>query len=188
LRKSAHAREPLPMAMSGVRMGERVLQVGLDDARLAGAMAAKAGLSGHAALAVTTEADAERARRGAADAGALLDVHVTRLDALPFESSAFDVAIVHGARGLAAALDAATRAAMFTECHRVVRQGGRLVAIDRAGRGGLGAMFRGGASRDAYEQAGGAPAALAAAGFHPVRVLAERDGLRFTEGIKSRGA
>jgi SAM-dependent methyltransferase len=186
LRKSAHAREPLPMAMSGLRMGERVLQVGVDDARLAGAMAAKAGLSGHAALAVTSEPAAERARRGAADAGALLDVHVTALGTLPFDAGAFDVVVVHGAAGLLATLDAATRAAMFAECHRVLRPGGRLVAIDGAARTGLAGLVRGRAAESEYERSGGASAALERAGFRPVRVLAEREGYRFTEGLKSQ--
>ena len=40
--------EPLPVTMSAVRMGERVLQVGLDDPALASTLAGKAGLSGSA--------------------------------------------------------------------------------------------------------------------------------------------
>jgi len=60
LRKSRVA--PLPVTMSAVRMGERVLQVGVDDPAVASAIAAKVGLSGHAALAVADERDAARAR------------------------------------------------------------------------------------------------------------------------------
>ena len=60
LRKSKQA--PLPVAMSGVRMGERVLQIGIDDPAVAGALAAKVGLSGHAAMALTGEPDAVKAR------------------------------------------------------------------------------------------------------------------------------
>ena len=36
-----------------------------------------------------------------------------------------------------------------------------------------------------YEAAGGAVAALQAAGFKPVRMLSEREGYRFTEGLKT---
>ena len=46
LRKSGL--EQLPVAMSGVRMGERALQIGIDDRSLAGVIAAKVGLSGSA--------------------------------------------------------------------------------------------------------------------------------------------
>ena len=41
LRRSKHTRNPLAVAMSGVRLGERVLQVGVDDARLVGLIASK---------------------------------------------------------------------------------------------------------------------------------------------------
>ncbi len=41
LRKSNLVR--LPVVMSGVKMGERVLQIGIDDPSLAGAIAAKVG-------------------------------------------------------------------------------------------------------------------------------------------------
>ena len=51
LRKTKQ-RDPLPVTMSGVRMGERLLQVGGDAAALAGALAAKVGLSGAAAIVV----------------------------------------------------------------------------------------------------------------------------------------
>ena len=47
--------EPLPVTMSAVRMGERVLQIGIDDASIASAIAAKVGLSGHAAIIVAEE-------------------------------------------------------------------------------------------------------------------------------------
>ena len=38
---------------------------------------------------------------------------------------------------------------------------------------------------EAYESAGGIVGALEAAGFRPVRLLAEREGYKFTEGIKT---
>src|SRR5262245_16237775 len=101
LRKPARATEPLAVTMSGARMGERVLQIGIDDAALAGALAAKTGLSGHASIAVASETEADRARRAAADAAALADVVVTPLHALPFESDQFDAIVVHGSARLA---------------------------------------------------------------------------------------
>ena len=183
LRKS-HARDPLPMTMAGVRMGERVLQIGIDDDRLVGAIAARVGLSGHAAMAVAGEADAARARHGAVEASTVLDVHVTPLDVLPFTSGAFDVVVVHSVGGLVASLADGVRAGLFRECHRVLRQGGRLIAIEAGARTGLASLLRSGVKSEPGAENAGASAMLGAAGFKPVRLLADREGFRFTEGLK----
>ena len=177
LRKSKF--EPLPVSMCGVRMGERVLQVGVDEASLVGALAAKAGLSGQASVAVADEAAAAKVRGAGENAGVLLDVRVTPPHTLPFDGGAFDVAVVHGVRGLLSALDEATGLAALRELHRVLRQGGRLVIIEPGPGGGLGAMFRSKAPGTT------STAALATAGFKATRVLAEREGYTFTEGLKS---
>ena len=184
LRKS-RVGDPLPMTMAGVRMGERVLQIGIDDERLVGAIAAKVGLSGHAAMAVAGEADAARARHSAAEASSLLDVQVAPLDVLPFTADAFDVVVVHSVTGLIASLAEPTRAGLFRECHRVLRHGGRLVTIEAGARTGLAGLLRPGAKTGAaYQTAGGASAVIEGAGFKPVRLLADREGYRFTEGLK----
>src|SRR6188474_3391853 len=95
--------ERLPVAMSGVRMGERALQIGIDDRSLAGAIAAKVGLSGHAAFAVASDDKAAQARNAGAAAGVLVDVQASTLDTLPFAADAFDVVVVHaGDRSLPA--------------------------------------------------------------------------------------
>src|ERR1041385_5939020 len=93
--RTSTPRDPLAVTMSGVRMGERVLQIGVDDPRVVGAITAKVGLSGHAAIALADEASASRARSGAAEAGGLLDLHVTVLGALPFDRGSFDAVVVH---------------------------------------------------------------------------------------------
>jgi ubiquinone/menaquinone biosynthesis C-methylase UbiE len=183
LRKSSQA--PLPVAMSGVKMGERALQIGIDDPAVAGALAAKVGLSGHAAMALVDEAAAAKARAAAANAGALVDVHVAPLDALPFGDNAFDVIVVHGISGLLSSLDAAARVAALRESARVLRPGGRIVIIESAPRGGIGTLVRPRIDK-AYEESGGAAGALAATGFRASRVLAEREGYRFSEGMKSQ--
>ena len=115
--------EPLPVTMSAVRMGERVLQIGIDDPALASALAAKVGLSGNAAIAVTDDEGAARARSAAASAGVLVDVQVTPLAPLPFESGAFDLVIAHSMHGLVSSLDANARTAALREWHRVLRDG-----------------------------------------------------------------
>ena len=58
LRQSTVGREPLAIAMSGVRMGERLLQIGMDTPVVTGLLAAKPGLSGESAIVVPDDATA----------------------------------------------------------------------------------------------------------------------------------
>jgi ubiquinone/menaquinone biosynthesis C-methylase UbiE len=187
LRKTT-ARDPLPVTMSGVRMGERLLQVGVNDARLAGVLAAKVGLSGHAAMIVRDESAATRARAGIADAGGLVDLHVSPLDTLPFPPDGFDAIVVHNMDNLLASINGAQRAAVVGEWRRVLRMGGRIVVIEGGTRSGLGALLRPAPKADAdYERNGGTIATLEAAGFRPVRLLGDREGYKFIEGLKTIG-
>jgi ubiquinone/menaquinone biosynthesis C-methylase UbiE len=176
------ARDPLAVTMSGVRMGERVLQVGADSPPIVGAIAAKVGLSGYAAIAVPDDQAADRARAGAADAGGLIDLHVTSLGALPFESGGFDAVVLHNTRGALTTLGP-NAAAALGECRRVLREGGRMVVIEAGTPTGLAALI-GGRAKAATDQDGRTLCALEAAGFKPVRLLADREGLRFVEGLK----
>lgn len=177
--------EPLPVTMSAVRMGERVLQVGVDDPAVASAIAAKVGLSGHAAIAVTDERDAARARMATANAGILVDVNVTALASLPFEHDSFDLVVVHAMHGLISSLDVNARVAAMRDWRRVLRHGGRVMTIEAGPATGLASVFKQQRTNPAYEQTGGVVGGLEAAGFKPVRMLAEREGYRFAEGIKS---
>jgi SAM-dependent methyltransferase len=187
LRKTRVGRDPLVMAMSGVRLGERLLQIGVDDPAVLGALAAKVGISGHAAIVTFDERGAERARQGIEDASTLADVVVTSDGTLPFDDAAFDVAVVHSAAGLLALLDADVRARLLQHVRHATRSGGRVIVTEAGLRSGVAAMFAPAPKRDErYEAAGGTVAALQAAGFKPVRVLADRDGLRFIEGLKSQ--
>ena len=52
LRQSTVGREPLAIAMSGVRMGERLLQIGMDTPAVTSLLGAKPGLSGQSAIVV----------------------------------------------------------------------------------------------------------------------------------------
>ena len=177
--------EPLPVTMSAVRMGERVLQVGLDDPALAATLAGKAGLSGSAVIVVPDEAAAGRARHAAANGGVLVDIRVSALTALPCEPAAFDIVIAHNVGGLVSSLDPPARLAAMREWHRALRPGGRVMAIEAVDTSGLKSLFRKAAVAETSVAAGGTVGALEAAGFRPVRMLAEREGFRFIEGIKS---
>ena len=63
--------DPLTVSMAGVKLGERLLQIGVDDPSLAGQLAAKTGLSGTAAHMVSTDDEAVLVNRGARKAGVL---------------------------------------------------------------------------------------------------------------------
>lgn len=178
--------EPLPLTMTGVRAGERLLQIGIDGASLNGALAAKIGLNGTAAQVVTTEADAARARDAAAKAGALVEVRVvSTLRSLPFDDEAFDLIVFHSMHGLIARMAPYTRVRCLEEAHRVLRTGGRAVVIEPEPRGGLGGLFRQYPVDSHYAATGETLGALKAEGFKPVRILADREGYRFVEGLKT---
>ena len=76
LRQSTVGREPLAIAMSGVRMGERLLQIGMDAPAVSSLLAAKPGLSGQSSMVVADEATAAQARRAVEQTGALVDIGV----------------------------------------------------------------------------------------------------------------
>jgi demethylmenaquinone methyltransferase/2-methoxy-6-polyprenyl-1,4-benzoquinol methylase len=171
--------ERLPVAMSGVRMGERVLQIGIDDPSLAGAIAAKVGLSGHAALAVSDASQEARARAGAARAGALVDVQVTQFDALPFADDSFDVAVLHAAGLAPSVLAGQAGVSLLGEVRRALRSGGRAIVIE--GGGPRGVLRR----RTPPPAQSAMLATLESAGFTVVRLLAEREGHRFFEALKA---
>jgi len=179
LRKSTLER--LPVAMTGVRMGERALQLGIDDPSLVGAIAGKVGLSGHAAIVVRDEREAAKARSAAEKAGALVEVQVQSSATLPFENDSFDVIVLHAARGRPGSFEDAAATATVREAHRVLRAGGRLVIVENgAGPGGL-AFLR---SKPKFPDSSTVVQGMGAAGFRAVRVLAEHEGYRFSEGLK----
>jgi SAM-dependent methyltransferase len=178
--------DPLTVSMSGVKLGERLLQVGVDDALLAGQLASKTGLSGSASTAVGSDDEAVKVNRGAKKAGVLVEVRVTPLDRLTYEADAFDVVVVHSAAGQLASAAADERVAVLRECHRVLRPGGRLVAIEPGTASGLKSMLRAAPrAQAAYDAGGGTPAALKQAGFGAVRELGDREGLKFIEGLRT---
>ena len=185
LRKAKLDTEPMPIKMSGVRMGERLLQIGVDNPKLAGGLAAKVGLSGRAAMVVEPGMAEGKARSAAAGAGALLDVHVAPLGTLPFENQSFDVVVVNSVGGLLSSLEPRVRTGALDESRRVLRHGGRIIVLQPGPRSGLMGLLRPVRIDAQYEQAGGTAAALETVGFRPVRLLGERDGYRFFEGLKT---
>jgi len=174
----------LVVGMTGVKMADRLLQIGCANGGRLGAVAAKVGLSGRAVLAAPDEAIAERGRKGAERAGALVEVEIAPVTRLPFEAGEFDVAIVDDTEGALGMLRAEDRVAAIREIARVLRDAGRVVVIGAAPRGGLGALLSRAQSGPPFAGSETARIALEADGFRAVRTLAERDGLVFVEGIK----
>ena len=173
--------DPLQVAMTGVRMGERYLQIFCSDQTLTRGLAAKTGLSGVAALAAADDAQAARARGAAAKEGVLIDLKIAPDGDLDWPEASFDMVVVDNTGDSFSSLAPAARESLLSSMRRVLRDGGRIELIERIGGG----LFSGSAQPPAaYAQAGGAEGTLRTAGFKPVRTLAEKDGFRFVEGLK----
>jgi precorrin-6B methylase 2 len=176
----------LVVGMVGTKMGERFVQIGCAHGGRLGAVAAKVGLSGRAVAIAPDQASAERARKGAAQAGMLVEVEVAPMTALPAEDRAFDVAVVDDTGGLLGEMRPEDRDSLVRELFRILRPGGRVVALGAVPQTGLGALLKRGPSEPSFAASGALHELLTADGFRPVRTLAERDGLIFVEAVKPR--
>ncbi|HEY0284952.1 MAG TPA: methyltransferase domain-containing protein [Vicinamibacterales bacterium] len=175
------------IAMTGVTLGDRLLQVGCTDASLLGAIGSKVGLSGRVCAIVPDASQAARARRAAEKSGFLLELETGDLGHFPFEDGAFNLIVVDNQEGLLASLRPEQRVATLQQAFRTLASRGRIVVIERGKRGGLGSLFGSPASAPVdphYTSSGGARVALEAEGFRAARLLAERDGVSFYEGVR----
>jgi SAM-dependent methyltransferase len=178
----------LAVSMTSAKMGDRLLQVGCAHGGRLGAIAVKVGLSGRAAVSVPDEASADRARKGGAEAGVLVDVEIAPPTRLPYERDAFDLVVADDTGGLFATLQPDDRVAAVREIVRVLRPGGRVVMIGAAPRSGIGAILSRAPDAPPFVSSGEAMKALEAAGFRSARIIGEREGLAFVEAIKPRDA
>jgi SAM-dependent methyltransferase len=174
----------LAFAMTGVRIGERALLVG-DDAPLFTQLASKIGLTGHVTVVTDSQPAAARVEAAAAAAGVLVeDIRPAALPDVPVDAGSFDLAVVNAGAGfLALAPDQLS--ALASHLHRALRTGGRLVVVEGHPPRFLGLVRRQVPGLDAYRARGGSARLLEGAGFRPVRLLADREGQRFTEGLKT---
>jgi hypothetical protein len=162
------AMDPLQVAMTGVRMGERYLQIFCSDKTLTAGLAMKTGLSGTAAVAAPDEQQAARARAAASKAGALIDVQVGPPAMWSWAPNTFDMIVIDNTAGSFTAMSTSDRTTLLTGARGVLRQGGRVELIERVSEG-----------------PSSSEALLQGAGFRPVRILAEKNGFRFVEGMNA---
>ncbi len=170
----------LGVAMSGVKMGDQLLQLGCGNGKLFAALASKVGLTGHALGIDDKHTACERAKTAAENAGFFVDVEHGCYAALNSNDSLFDLTVIHHIIGN---MEPEQRVACLQETYRVLKSGGRCVIIEPALRSGLGALFRPSAIDPTYLTSG-AEEGLKAEGFRAVRRLAERDGTAFIEGVR----
>jgi SAM-dependent methyltransferase len=160
--------DDLTVAMSGVKLGERVLLVGASNTGLLTGLAAKSGLTGRAVGVTASEAAAVAAATRAERAGVLAEaVAAPGYAPLPLEPASFDLAVVLGHVVGAGPLDAA-----LAETGRCLRAGGRCLLVERATPAASAAAHTPSLAR------------VGAAGFRAGHVLAERDGLVFIEAMR----
>jgi cyclopropane fatty-acyl-phospholipid synthase-like methyltransferase len=167
-RKRTHSMDPLQVSMTGVRMGERVLQIGCHDKSLLAGLAAKVGLSGTTAVAITAEQQAKRAEAIGRKVGALIEVKDIKASSVwPFDPATFDMVVVD---------DTDDSFESFTPPGEILRKG--FGSLRAGGRIEIVTPINSQHGKFDFVQL------LTDAGFKPVRILADVNGLRFVEGLR----
>jgi SAM-dependent methyltransferase len=164
LLRGDNSRYDLIASMVGTRLGDRVLVVGGRDGRLVAAVGAGTGLTGRVCAVEPDEAAAKTVDEDATAQGVLVEVQAAPLHSLPYDSAAFDVAVVPA--------DAENLEPVLVDLVRVLRPGGRCVIVHKTNAP---------ASDEPVSQ-------LKAAGFRASRLIAERSGFAFYEAVKSGAA
>ena len=168
--------------MPGVKLGDRLLVGGATDPKMVAGLAVKTGLTGRACLIDDSSERITKAAMAVRTEGALIETITAPLTSLPLETESFDLVVL---RDVVMAASGDALPAIAREAARVLRPGGRCIAIDSVRRGGLSRLF--GAQMRAGGGAAGTMQAFQQAGFRGVRTLAEQEGLVFVEGIKPAG-
>lgn len=155
------------VSMTGVKLGERLLVIGLADVRLLPTLGAKVGLTGRACGTDASPSVAARAAQFAEKEGVLVEVHTSPLGEMPFEASSFDIVVVRATGDLA--VEPNLRLALRT-AETALRDGGRCEVIANTSPGGGTSLV----------------ALLGSTGYRGGRVLTDRGGLLYAEAVKRR--
>ena len=166
--------EPTILSMTGVRLGQRLLIVAERDASIPIHLGAKVGLTGRVLAFGADEAGAARLASTVQAQGVLIDAAALALP-LPAADASFDVAVLdeRHERG-------ANASALLVDVRRVLRPGGRLVVLRRAGGRWTQGLF---GRQPEMPDVTPLIEALAAAGFHNPRPIGVRDGSAFVEAM-----
>ena len=167
-KRGAAAMDPLQVSMTGVRMGERFLQIGCTDRALLAGLASKVGLSGTAVVAAFDANEARLAESIGRKVGALIEVKdIQEGRAWPIDDDAFDMVVVDDtAEGF---VDLDHPIDVLRNSLSALRPGGRIEVVTPVKNAHPPIDFQ---------------QLLTEAGFKPVRILAESNGLRFVEGLR----
>ena len=171
----------LVVGMTGVKLGDRLVHIGCANGTRLGAIASKVGLSGRAVAVVPDATAAGRAGKGAANAGALVEIEIAPPTTLPVEDGAFDLAVIDDTDGGFTSSTPDVRAGTVREAARALRPGGRVMIIAPGTPTGLASLLgrRAAPLTDPTSD-------LQTNGFRVARRLADREGLLFFEGLKPR--
>lgn len=170
------------LSMIGAKPGDRVLVVTAGAGSLAAHIALVTGLNGRTLVLDASASAAETIAAAAAEAGALVDFDVAPAAPNPEANASFDIVVFNLTLGPLAEWE---RGRACAEALRVVRQGGRLVAIERTPRPGLFGLVS--------HVAPAVPAndvvdLLQRVGFKAARVLSEAEGMAFVEATRPRAS
>ncbi len=165
LRTPQHQDEPTVVAMTGVRLGDKIHFWGALPALLL-PLAARSGMSGQVTV---ISPDAAGLLSAAEREGLLVESA-----SAPGPDAGYDLAVVHADGAWTSALGPLLTAS---------RPGGRLIVIAGDPPAGLLGRLRGPVSPASPTDAD-VIAAASAAGWKRLRAIGERDGLRFIEGVR----
>jgi ubiquinone/menaquinone biosynthesis C-methylase UbiE len=170
--------DPLPVTMTGVRLGDRLLVAGAADPQLVALLARKTGLTGRVVVVVSDDARAARAATEIERAGALVEMVHAPWSELPLDNASFDIAVAPDALW---SMAQQVPSQFLADARRLLRPGGRIVVIEPVPRRGLSSLLSRQSADPSYSERGGAVAALTAAGFTAARTLATRGGVVYIE-------
>jgi len=168
------------VAMTGARGGDRVLVVGSGEPSLPPQITKVTGLSGHVIVADRAEGAAKRVEAAAQRAGAFVEFEDAAPTKLPFPDDDFNVVV---ANHRLSNLTDSDRVQCLIELRRVLKPGGRAIAIEAAARAGFLGVLPG---RAAAISIADLQAAFERAGWRTPRELATKDGVLYLEALKPR--
>jgi len=165
--------------MIGAKSGNQVVVLGAPDPDLIAEVALVTGLTGRTLVVDPDPAVRALVDRAAAHAGALVETDDAVASHLPLEDDSIDVVVVSSDLG---ARTDSERHVVVAEAVRVLRPGGRIVAVDVNRRSGLrGAFHRSGPPAVKAETLCGV---LQSIGLRAARVLTEGRAGTFIEAVK----